>query len=89
MDDKIVVDINLDQPIYALQHIETKQYVCILVDGIDYLVCFTCGDGAISFMEDMRMREHVDLYVTTLNECEFNHFWLDGEFLETRLEIVN
>ena len=67
------------QRIYALQHIETGEFICLLQQGDDYLACFSDGDSALAFREELKLQEHVDLYTGTLGSSPFTHFWLDGE----------
>ena len=71
--------INANMRVYALQHLETKKYICLLQNGKDYLACFSNGDSAIDFRESLNMREHVDLSVITIEKAPFNYFYLDGE----------
>lgn len=70
---------SLDQPLYALQHIDTQEYVCMLHNNIDHLVCFTDGDSALQFRADLNLHEYVDMVVTTVNKSPFNSFWLNGQ----------
>lgn len=80
--------IDTTQRIYALQHIETGEMICLLQDGIDYLACFTDGDTALEFRAALGLQEHVDLYTSTLDTAPFTHFWLDGENVEVKTEGV-
>lgn len=67
------------QRIYALQHLETGEYICMLQEGVDYLACFSDGDTALEFRTSLGLQEHVDLCAMTLEKSPFQHFWLDGE----------
>ncbi len=75
------VAVDVEQRVFSLQHIETGEFICLLQDGVDYLACFSDGDTALQFREELGLQEHVDLYASALNECPFRHFWLDGSDL--------
>ena len=84
---KSASEIDIHQRIYALQHIESGEFICLLQDGTDYLACFSDGDTALEFRASLGLQEHVDLYVTTLERSPFSHFWLDGESIEIAQEV--
>lgn len=71
--------IDTTQRVFALQHLDTGEYICLLQEGTDYLACFTDGDSALEFRSLLGLQEHVDLCSTTLERSPFAHFWLDGE----------
>jgi hypothetical protein len=81
-------ELDVTRKIYALQHIETGEFICLLQDGVDYLACFTDGDTALEFRASLRLEEHVDLYSTTIGRSPFSHFWLDGENVCLKEEAV-
>ena len=64
--------------IYALQHLETGEFICLLQDGVDYLACFSDGDTALEFRTALGLQEHVRIYTSKVDNCPFTHFWLDG-----------
>ena len=70
--------IDLRQRVYALQHLETGEFICLLQDGVDFLASFTNGDTALEFRSALGLQEHVRVHVTTLQNYPFRHFWLDG-----------
>ena len=76
---KSAITLNTNQHVFALQHIETGEYICLLQEGTDYLACFSDGDSALEFRSLLGLQEHVDLCSTTLDRSPFSHFWLDGE----------
>jgi len=76
---KSTMEVNTQQHVYALQHLETGEYICLLQEGTDYLACFSDGDSALEFRALLGLQEHVDLCSTTLERSPFSHFWLDGE----------
>ena len=76
---KTTTEVNTQKNVYALQHIDSGEYICLLQEGIDYLACFSDGDGALEFRSLLGLQEHVDLCSTTLGCSPFSHFWLDGE----------
>lgn len=80
-------EIDTKQRIYALQHIESGEFICLLQDGIDYLACFTDGDTALEFRAALGLHEHVDISLSTLSDSPFSHFWLDGESIEIKHEV--
>jgi hypothetical protein len=84
-------DIDISQRVYALQHLDSGEFICLLQEGTDYLACFTDGDSALEFRTLLGLQEHVDLCTTTLERSPFSHFWLDGESVDIRKEseVVN
>ena len=72
-------DIDLTQRVFALQHIDSGEFICLLQEGTDYLACFSDGDSALEFRALLGLQEHVDLSTMTLDHSPFSHFWLDGE----------
>lgn len=79
-------EIDTTQRVFALQHLDTGEYICLLQEGTDYLACFTDGDSALEFRSLLGLQEHVDLCSTTLDRSPFKHFWLDGESIDIRKE---
>jgi len=82
-------DIDLKQTIYALQHIESGEFICLLQEDstgnrVDFLACFTDGDTALEFRAALGLQEHLDLYRCTIDSSPFSHFWLDGESIEIK-----
>jgi hypothetical protein len=73
--------INLSRRVYALRHIETSEYICLRQDNREYMACFTDGDGATQFREELGLVEFVDVSQVRLEDAPFNYFWLDGEML--------
>lgn len=67
------------QRVFALQHIDSGEFICLLQEGTDYLACFSDGDSALEFRSLLGLQEHVDLCATSLDRSPFAHFWLDGE----------
>ena len=86
---KTATEIDTKQRIFALQHIETGEFICLLQDGVDYLASFTDGDTALDFRRELGLTEHVDLYSNTIDSTPFTHFWLDGESVEVQHEMAN
>ena len=76
---KTTMELNTEQSVFALQHIDSGEYICLLQEGIDYLACFSDGDSALEFRSLLGLHEHVDLCSTTMDRSPFSHFWLDGE----------
>ncbi len=66
---------NQTQTIYALRHIESGEFICLLQDGTDYLASFS--DGAA-----LGLQEHVNMVSTTIEQSPFRHFWLDGDNMQ-------
>jgi hypothetical protein len=73
--------VDLSQRVFTLQHIETGEYICIRQQTTEYLACFSDGDTAGQFREDVGLIEHVDIVPMHLNDAPFDHYWLDGEML--------
>lgn len=74
-----MVDVN--ERVYTLRHIESSEYICLRQDGREYLACFTDGDSAFQFREELGLLEHVDLAAMPIGTAPFDYFWLDGEML--------
>jgi hypothetical protein len=72
-------EIDVTQKVYALQHLETEEFICLLQEGTDYLACFSDGDTALEFRTALGLQEHVDVAVTSMEASPFSHFWLDGK----------
>lgn len=86
---KSSIEINTRERIYALQHLETHEFICLLQDGVDYLACFSDGDTALEFRASLGLQEHVDLFSTTMEKSPFQHFWLNGENVVMRQEVAS
>ncbi len=82
------MEIDTQQCIFALQHLETHEFICLLQNGTDYLACFTDGDSALEFRSALGLHEHVDLVGMTMDHTPFRHFWLDGSNVELHPEEV-
>ena len=72
---------DVSQNVYALQHIETAEYVCLRQNGREYLACFTDGDSAYQFRGELDLLEYVDISGLRLGDAPFDYFWLDGEMI--------
>lgn len=77
-------EVDTEQRVFALQHLDTGEYICLLQEGTDYLACFSDGDSALEFRTLLGLQEHVDLCPMTLGRSPFKHFWLDGESIDIR-----
>jgi hypothetical protein len=77
-------EIDTAQRVFALQHLDTGEYICLLQEGTDYLACFSDGDSALEFRTLLGLQEHVDLCPMTLDHSPFKHFWLDGESIDIK-----
>ena len=77
------------QRVFALRHLESGEFICLLQEGTDYLACFTDGDSALEFRTALGLQEHVDLHAMTLGRSPFQHFWLDGENVHLQPEVVH
>ena len=86
---KSAVEVDTNQRIFALQHLDSGEYICLLQEGTDYLACFSDGDTALEFRASLGLQEHVDLCPTTIKRSPFSHFWLDGESVVFRAELAN
>ena len=74
---------DLRQRVYALQHLDSGEFICLLQDGVDYMACFSDGDTAEEFRTALGLQEHVRIYASRLDLCPFTHFWLDGRNVVT------
>ena len=73
--------VEVSRRIFTLRHIETGEYICLRQDGREYLACFSDGDSAFQFREELKLLEHVDIAGMRIGEAPFDHFWLDGEMI--------
>jgi hypothetical protein len=76
---KRLPSVDISQRVYNLRHIETGEFICLRQDGHEYMACFTDGDSAFQFREELGLLEHVDIASMHLAEAPFDHFWLDGK----------
>ena len=74
--------IRVDQIIYALRHLETEEYICLRHESLEYLACFSDGDTAFQFREELGLLEHVDITHMRLGDAPFDQFWLDGDMID-------
>ena len=74
--------VDVAQGIFALRHLETGEYICLRHEMREYLACFSDGDTAFQFREELGLLEHVDIVTRRLGEAPFDNFWLDGEMIE-------
>ena len=73
--------VDLAQRVYTLRHIETGEYICLRQEKTEYVACFTDGDTAGQFREELGLIEYVDIAPMQLQETPFDHYWLDGEMI--------
>jgi hypothetical protein len=73
------------QKIFALRHIETGEYICLRQQIHEYVACFSEGDTAFQFRNELGLLEHVDVVGMRLKEMPFDYFWLDGEMISRSL----
>ena len=69
----------LDQRVYTLRHIETGEFICLRQDGAEHLACFSDGDSAFQFRQELGLLEHVDISAQRLGDTPFDRFWLNGQ----------
>lgn len=67
--------------VYILRHIENGEFICLRQEGREYLACFSDGDSAYQFREELGLLEHVDIAGMCIGNAPFDHFWLDGEMV--------
>jgi hypothetical protein len=73
--------VDVSQRVHALQHIETREFICLRQNGKEYLACFSDGDSAFQFRDELGLLEYVDIACLRLGDAPFDNFWLDGEML--------
>ena len=71
----------MSRRVHTLQHIETGEYICLRHGGREYLACFTDGDTASEFRDELGLTEHVDIAGLRIGDAPFDFFWLDGEMI--------
>ena len=72
---------DVSQNVHALQHIETGEYICLRQDNKEYLACFSDGDSAYQFRDELGLLEYVDISCLKLGDAPFDNYWLDGEMI--------
>ena len=77
-------DLDADRNVYALRHLETKEYICLRHDKREYLAAFSDGDTAFQFRQELGLLEHVDIVTMRLGDAPFDQFWLDGEMMDAQ-----
>ncbi len=70
--------VSADQKVFALRHLETQEFICLLQDNKDYLACFTNLDSAYDFRNSLGLIEFVDVKAVTINDVPFAQVWIDG-----------
>jgi hypothetical protein len=73
--------VDVSRRVHTLRHIETGEYICLRQDGKEYMACFSDGDTAMQFRDELGLLEHVDVASMRIGEAPFDHFWLDGEMI--------
>jgi hypothetical protein len=73
--------VDVSQRVYTLRHLETGEFICLRQDGREHMACFSDGDTAIQFREELGLLEHVDIAAMRIGDAPFDHFWLDGEMI--------
>lgn len=69
------------QTVHVLRHIETGEYICLRQNGHEYVACFSTGDNALQFRDELHLLEYVDMVGARLANLPFDYFWLDGEMI--------
>ncbi len=72
---------DVSQQVHALQHIETGEYICLRQNNREYMACFSDGDSAYQFRDELGLIEYVDVACVRLGDAPFDNFWLDGEMI--------
>lgn len=72
---------DVSMTVHTLRHIETGEFICLRQNGREYMACFSDGDTAIQFREELGLLEHVDVATIRLRDAPFENFWLDGEMI--------
>ena len=70
---------------FFLKKINSTDIVCILLEGIDWGVCFSDGDSALDLRKDLGLQEHVDIIVMPTEG--YPHLYLDGDFYRAHVPI--
>ncbi len=74
--------LDADQNVFALRHLETREFICLRHDKREYLAAFSDGDTAFQFREELGLLEHVNIVTMRLGDAPFDQFWLDGEMMD-------
>ena len=69
----------LNQTVFVLRHIESGEFICLRQGGREHLACFTDGDSALQFRQELGLLEHVDIASQKLGDTPFDQFWFNGE----------
>jgi hypothetical protein len=75
--------------IYALQHIETGDFICFIKDGLDYLACFSDAHTAREARTVLGLDEHVDVFPVSSEAAARTRLWLDFECVEAGKRAVH
>ncbi len=74
--------LDASRSVFALRHLETREYICLRHDAREYLAAFSDGDTAFQFRKELGLLEHVDIITMRLGDAPFDQFWLDGEMMD-------
>lgn len=77
-----------DDKLYALRHLETGMYLSAMRGGRDYVICFTNGDSALAFREQLGTVEYNEVVPITAGSLPGGRMWLNGKFVESKPEIA-
>ena len=81
MKNKIHEMVNATRKVYILRHLETNEFICLRQDTKEYVACFTDGDSAQQFREELGLVEYVDVAAMRIGDTPFDNFWLDGDMI--------
>lgn len=70
--------------VFALRHLENGMYISAHRNGLDYVICFTDRDSAVSFRGELGATEHCEIVPTPINSFCDGRMWLDGAFVEAK-----
>jgi hypothetical protein len=73
--------VNATRKVHTLRHLETGEFICLRQDTKEYVACFSDGDTARQFREELGLIEFVDVATMRIGDAPFDNFWLDGDMI--------
>jgi hypothetical protein len=71
-----------DKPVYALRHLDNGRFICVLKDGVDYLMSYSALEDALELRAELSQEEFCEVCSLDVRESGVRHLWLDGQYVD-------
>lgn len=65
--------------VFALRHIEHQRFLSALIDGLDYLICFSNQQDAYQFQDELGTVEHNEIVDLLITDIPNGRLFFDGQ----------